>query len=88
MFDIGFNPMAANLNGFTTYVMNSDEKVDEVITDFKQAFNSGLGAEDALTQALKWNRTQMSDFTTFDQNRIKRKIEEISGGSLNMERRN
>lgn len=87
MWDIGFNPMGQPLNGMTTYVMNSDEKADEVIDNFKNAVNAGIGFDEALRTALRDARMSMDDFTAQDQIRIKRKIKEISGTDFDTNRR-
>ena len=87
MWDVGFNPMAQQLNGFTTYIMNSDEKADEVIDNFENAINAGFCFDAALKIALEEAHTDFNDFTSQDQLRIKRKIKEISGSDFDTDRR-
>lgn len=85
MFDIGFNPITPN--GFTTYVMDSSQRTDAVIYSFEQAFAAGYGSQEALNFALQTNNTSLDSLTYIDVERINRKVEAITGGSFNAERR-
>ena len=87
MFNVGFNPSASQLNGLTTYVMNSSEETDQIINDFENAIAQGLNSDAALEFALKSNRIQMTDLTYSDRNRIEKKVEEIKKRSFYNERR-
>ena len=88
MWDIGFNPMTTQLNGFTTYVINSDEITDAIIRTFENAIAEGLNSEEALEYALKFHQTSLDELTYADRNRINRKVESVSSGSFNTKERN
>ena len=87
MFDIGFNPMASQLNGFTTYVMDSSEKADEIIDYFEKAIAAGIESDEALKQALRNSKVALNDLTYIDRNRVERKVEEVASNSFNSKRR-
>lgn len=85
MFDISFNPITPN--GFTTYVMDSSQRTDAVIHSFERALAAGYGSQEALDFALQTNNTSLDSLTYIDVERINRKVEAITGGSFNAERR-
>lgn len=85
MFDISFNPIVPN--GFTTYVMDSAQRTDAVIQTFDQAFAAGLSSQEALNYALQANGVKQENLTFPDIERINRKVEAVSGGNFNAERR-
>jgi len=87
MWDIGFNPMAQQLNGFTTYIMNSDETTDAIIETFENAIAEGLSSNEALQYALRYHNVSLDDLTYVDRNRINRKVEAVSGSSFNTNER-
>ena len=67
-----FNPM--KMNGFTTYVMNSSEVADNIITVFKSAVIDGMEGQDALNYAVSYLKVKPSDLTEYDKERINREV--------------
>ena len=75
-----FNPIEFPMNGFTTYVMNSDQLVDQVVQDFESYIAEGVEPQRALNYSLI--NINEDDLTSSDKNRIQRKIEAIAGTGL------
>lgn len=72
---IGFDP--CHPNGFTTYVMQSQQVTDQVIEDFEQYVRMGAEPVGALSAALINNDIELNEIALTDIERIRKKVEEV-----------
>lgn len=65
------------INGAENMIMESAEKVDNVISDFEKAFQAGMDPNNVLNQILIERNYYKSDFLDSDIKKITRKVESI-----------
>lgn len=65
------------VNGLEAMAMQSAEDADKVIEDFAEIIKVELSPYAALDQAFERNNVTENDFTDFDLERIKRKVNAI-----------
>lgn len=65
------------LNGAEAMIMESAEKVDNVINDFEKAFQAGMDPNNVLNQILIKRNYYKNDFLDSDIKKITRKVESI-----------
>lgn len=73
---VDFDPV--NMNGFTTYALQSEHTATEIINNFELAMSLGLTTDEALKYSCYVNDTSLDDLTDWDRKRVMLKVQEFS----------
>lgn len=94
MFDIGqlnfANGVYGNngqINGMEVMIMENAQKEDSIVNDFEEILKVELSPYAALDQAFERNNVSQDDFTSYELDRISRRVNAIYKSAMNQDRR-
>ena len=94
MFDIGqlnfANGVYGNngqINGMEVMIMENAQKEDDIVNDFEEILKVELSPYTALDQAFERNNVSQDDFTSYELDRISRRVNAIYKSAMNQDRR-
>jgi len=94
MFDIGqinfANGVYGNngqINGMEVMIMENAQKEDDIVNDFEEILKVELSPYAALDQAFERNNVSQDDFTSYELDRISRRVNAIYKSAMNQDRR-
>lgn len=94
MFDIGqlnfANGVYGNngqINGMEVMIMENAQKEDSIVNDFEEILKVELSPYAALDQAFERNNVSQDDFTSYELDKISRRVNAIYKSAMNQDRR-